>query len=76
MRQNDDRLVMRSFYIDAEQGKGVQFALPPRDLDQGHSFCHRRHGCYRRLGEIPQQVVRRQTILKAPRMNNVSTRDT
>jgi hypothetical protein len=46
----------------------------PETFDQGRSFCHRRHGCYWRLGEIPQQVVRPQTVLKDPPEEQMKTR--
>ena len=47
-----------AFYIDAEQKKGCNLHGPPETFDQGCFFCHRRHGCYWRRGEIPQQVVK------------------
>ena len=36
--------------------------VPLRTFDQRRSLCPRRHGGYRRLGELPPQVVRRQAI--------------
>jgi hypothetical protein len=45
------------FYIDTEQAKGVQFAWRPGPLIKRRSYCLQRHGCYWRLGEIPQQAM-------------------
>ena len=45
------------FYIDAEQAKGVQFAWRPATFDQEVFYGLQRHGCYWRLGEIPQQAM-------------------
>jgi hypothetical protein len=40
-----------------EQAKGVQFAWRPGPLIKRRSYCLQRHGCYWRLGEIPQQAI-------------------
>src|SRR5271166_1676205 len=42
------------------------FGVSLRTFDQRRSLCPRRYGCYRRLREIPQQVVRRQIVLNPP----------
>jgi uncharacterized protein (TIGR02246 family) len=44
-----------------------------RTFDQRRSLCPRRYGCYRRLREIPQQVVRRQIVLN-PREKTIKIR--
>jgi hypothetical protein len=51
------------FLIDANRAKHPLGALL-RTFDQRRSLCPGDSECYRRLGEIPQQVVRRQINLR------------
>jgi len=52
-----DRKCRIVFHIDTEQAKGVQFGWRPGPLIKRRSYCLQRHGCYWRLGEIPQQAI-------------------
>src|SRR5215831_17386663 len=47
-----------AFYIDAEQAKVCNLHGRPETFDQeAFLFAPGRHGCYWRLGEIPQQAM-------------------
>jgi ketosteroid isomerase-like protein len=58
--------------IDTEQGE-ASIGVSLRTFGERRSLCPGA-GCYRRLREIPQQVVRRQTILKPPRKKQLKMR--
>src|SRR6478672_10410387 len=70
---NAESFLIRNCFSLTPESARRPFWVSLRTFDQRCSLCPRRLGGYRRLGEIPQQVVRRPTILE-PREETMKIR--